>query len=114
VHNNAFVSTGWDGYDIVLYGPTNSVDATENYWGTNDPAAIQKLIGSYGGDTSLVDYTPWSTCAECAPGSPAPCPVAVGGFIESVNKLTALAPWIALIGLAGCIGTAVVVARKRR
>ncbi len=38
----------------------------------------------------------------------------VGGFVESVNKLTVLAPWFAVIGLVGCVGTIVVVAKKRR
>lgn len=38
----------------------------------------------------------------------------VGGFIEPVNKLALLSPWLALIGLVGCIGTLVVVAKKHR
>lgn len=37
----------------------------------------------------------------------------VGGFIESVNKLSVLAPWLAIIGLVGCLGTVAVVAKKR-
>jgi len=42
------------------------------------------------------------------------CPSPVGGFVESVNAFTILAPWLAIIGLVGCIGTVVVVARKRQ
>lgn len=38
----------------------------------------------------------------------------VGGFVGPVNKLAVLAPWLAVIGLVGCIGTIVVVAKKRR
>lgn len=41
-------------------------------------------------------------------------PAAVGGFMEPVNKLAIFAPWLGVIGLVGCIGTAVVVAKKRR
>jgi len=38
---------------------------------------------------------------------------AVGGFIESVNKLSVLAPWLVVIGLVGCIGTVALVAKTR-
>jgi hypothetical protein len=38
----------------------------------------------------------------------------VGGFIEPANKPVVFAPWLAVIGLVGCIGTAVVVVKKRR
>jgi hypothetical protein len=38
----------------------------------------------------------------------------VGGFMEPVNKLVIFAPWLAVIGLVGCIATVVVVSRKRR
>jgi hypothetical protein len=46
--------------------------------------------------------------------SPAPTGTPVGGVIEPVNRLSVLAPWLAVIGLVGCISTAVVVAKKRR
>ena len=36
------------------------------------------------------------------------------GVVESVNALTVLGPWFAVIVLVGCIGTVVVVAKKRR
>jgi hypothetical protein len=42
-----------------------------------------------------------------------PCP-AVGGTVEPVNNLVILSPWLAVLGLVGCIGTIVVVAKKRR
>jgi len=38
----------------------------------------------------------------------------VGGVVTPANTLAVLAPWLAVIGLVGCIGTAVAVARKRR
>jgi hypothetical protein len=37
----------------------------------------------------------------------------VGGLTEPVSKLAIVAPWLAVIGLVGCIGTVVAVARKR-
>ena len=39
---------------------------------------------------------------------------AVGGVLMPVNGFAVLAPWLAVIGLVGCIGTAVVAAKKRR
>jgi hypothetical protein len=39
---------------------------------------------------------------------------AVGGGVQPVNKLTTLSPWLAVIGLVGCISAAVVVAKKRQ
>jgi hypothetical protein len=41
------------------------------------------------------------------------CPPAVGGVVTTVNAFAILAPWIAALGLVGCIGTAVVVGKKR-
>jgi hypothetical protein len=38
---------------------------------------------------------------------------AVGGVAIPVSTFAVLAPWLAVIGLVGCIGTLVVVARKR-
>ncbi len=40
------------------------------------------------------------------------CP-AVGGVVTTVNAFSLLTPWIAVLGLIGCIGTAVL-AKKRR
>ena len=52
--------------------------------------------------------------AFCLSQVSAPAGAPVGGFVESVNKLNVLAPWLVVIGLVGCIGTVVVVAKKRR
>ncbi|MGD0549247.1 MAG: hypothetical protein ABSA81_01710 [Candidatus Bathyarchaeia archaeon] len=38
---------------------------------------------------------------------------AVGGCVQPVNTFGILSPWLAVIGLVGCIGTVVVVAKKR-
>jgi hypothetical protein len=42
------------------------------------------------------------------------CAPAVGGLVMPANTLALVAPWLAIIGLVGCIGTVVVVAKKRR
>ena len=42
-----------------------------------------------------------------------PCCPAVGGCVQPVNSFAMLSPWLAAIGLIGCIGTLVVVAKKR-
>lgn len=44
------------------------------------------------------------------------CPggeTAVGGVVMPTNTLTVLGPWLALVGLVGCISVVVVVAEKR-
>jgi hypothetical protein len=38
----------------------------------------------------------------------------VGGVMEPVNTFALISPWLAVIGLVGCIGTVVVVAKKRQ
>ncbi|MGD0549643.1 MAG: hypothetical protein ABSA81_03740 [Candidatus Bathyarchaeia archaeon] len=38
----------------------------------------------------------------------------VGGVVMPTNMLAVLAPWLVVIATVGCIGTVVVVARKRR
>jgi hypothetical protein len=43
-----------------------------------------------------------------------PCCPAVGGCVQPVNTFALLSPWLAVIGLVGCVGTVVVVAKKRR
>ena len=39
---------------------------------------------------------------------------AVGGCVQPVNTFGLIAPWLAVIGLVGCISTVVAVAKKRR
>jgi hypothetical protein len=44
---------------------------------------------------------------------PSTCCAAVGGCVQPVNTFTMLSPWLAAIGLIGCVGTVAVVAKKR-
>lgn len=54
------------------------------------------------GDESAVAYfDALSTCG------------AVGGYVQPVNNFALLSPWLALVGLVGCVGSAVVIAKKR-
>jgi hypothetical protein len=46
--------------------------------------------------------------------TPTPASAPVGGVVIPVNTFAVLAPWLAVIGLVGCIGAVVVVAKKRR
>jgi hypothetical protein len=63
--------------------------------------------GTYEGGWDLI-------AAVLTPGAPPQVGPPVGGFIGPVNNLAMLSPWLAVIGLVGCIGTvAVVVAKKR-
>jgi hypothetical protein len=45
---------------------------------------------------------------------PAPEPAPVGGVVIPANAFVLISPWLAVIGLVGCIGTVVVVAKKRQ
>jgi hypothetical protein len=49
---------------------------------------------------------------------PSTCPgvrsCAVGGCVQPVNKLALLSPWLAVIGLAGCIGVVGAVVKRRQ
>jgi hypothetical protein len=45
---------------------------------------------------------------------PLGCAAAVGGVVIPANTLALVAPWLAVIGLVGCIGIVVVVAKKRK
>jgi hypothetical protein len=72
------------------------------------------VTANYAYGESVTNYfTVLSTCAgvqPCEVSEPAP----VGGCVQPVNTFALLSPWLAVIGLVGCIGTAVVVAKKRR
>ena len=67
-----------------------------------------RLVIQYSeGDT--VDCSVWNS-PETPPVEPeAP----VGGVVMPANTLALVAPWLAVIGVVACIGTAVVVAKKR-
>jgi len=53
-----------------------------------------------------IGSAPFDVAGTCCP--------AVGGCLQPVNTFALLSPWLAVIGLVGCIGTVVVVAKKQR
>ena len=65
---------------------------------------------------AAVDSVSISESASASFDVPSTCgrECAVGGCVQPVNKLAMLSPWLAIIGLVGCIGTAIVVTRNRR
>jgi hypothetical protein len=63
--------------------------------------AVQAGVGALSGEISLDDFD-----LEA-------CAVPVGGVLTPANTFAIVAPWLAVIGVVGCIGTIVVVAKKR-
>jgi hypothetical protein len=64
--------------------------------------AVEGGIGAYAGDINLDDFD-LEACA--AP---------VGGVLTPANTFAIVAPWLAVIGVVGCIGAVVVVVVKKR
>jgi hypothetical protein len=64
--------------------------------------AVEAGVGAYFGGINVDDFD-LEACA--AP---------VGGVVTPANTLALVAPWLAVIGLVGCIGTVAVVVKKRR
>jgi len=57
---------------------------------------------------TTVSLGDWLTRVDIDPIAP------VGGIVTPVDTFAILGPWLAVIGLVGCIGTIVVLAKKRR
>jgi hypothetical protein len=71
--------------------------------------------GSYGGSptvTAYVDYVGITVYYDPPPTAPLPT-APVGGFMEPVNKLTVLAPYLALFGVLAVVVVAVAPWKKR-
>ena len=78
--------------------------------GGSDKSASSPVTMSWdAGGTS--DMAGWILAAVAL--TPAPT-LPVGGIVVPVDTIAVLGPWLAVIGLVGCIGTAVAVAKKRR
>lgn len=83
------------------------LDTTKLFWSVGI-----NVQGGYGeGGWSLQLFLDDFDLEAC---SAPPAPVAVGGVVIPTNTLALIAPWLALIGIVGCIGTIVVIAKKRR
>jgi len=64
--------------------------------------------GAYRGIWRLIAVTLVPAAAPTLVSGP------VGGFMEPVNKLAVIAPWLAVIGIVGCCICTIVVVKKRR
>ena len=67
------------------------------------------------GGTLAVGHYPFTTAYLLDTGYSSPCcgeVEPVGGAVMPVNTLATLGPWLVVVGLVGCIGTVVVVAKK--
>jgi len=111
---------GWTGGGVVSFGVYVYYTDGTNLWKELSPTdawsfvhidldtaklvnAVEAKIWAEGGEIYVDDFD-----LEACPAA------AVGGIVTPVNAFTLLAPWLAVTGLVGCIGTVVVVAKKRR
>ena len=116
-------ATGWFSVDLSSYNIVVSGDfyvAIE--WKTDSLPWLSADTSSSAGRSYFMGLVGWeqpvppmnlmvrAVVDEVTQPEPAP----VGGFVESVNTFALLSPWVAVIGLVGCIGTVAVVAKKRR
>lgn len=116
------VSAGWNTYTLATGGISGDFYIAAEY--VSAPDVLQ--VGATG--TPIHDRSYWYDAGSGswvldtfhdymirAEVDPCEAPYgAVGGFMEPVNTLAVLAPWFAVIGLVGFIGTIVVVVKKRR
>jgi hypothetical protein len=89
----------------------NAECSTET-WACSFVVSGSATCGHYTVTVTLMDENPIDSVSGQF-DVPSTCCPAVGGCVQPVNTFTLLSPWLAAIGLVGCIGTAVVVAKKR-
>jgi hypothetical protein len=88
---------------------TGNADNSGNYQITFSPSLS---VGQYGAQVAYLGAASPCVAFAVIEAPPAP-PPAVGGVVMPANTLSILAPWLAVIGLVGCIGTVVVATKKR-
>jgi hypothetical protein len=106
----------WQASDQCAGSPqtdaTGNADNSGNYQITFSSSLS---VGQYGAQTvaNVPPLYPKSPCVAftVVETPPAP-PPAVGGVVMPANTLAIVAPWLAVIGLVGCIST-VVITKKR-
>ena len=107
---------GGSGCDIVYW--INSIqftaDSTGAYTVTDHTGLVAGSYSALAQDFSYGASAP-GVCVDFTVSSPPPppSPTAVGGVVMPANNFAIFVPWVAVIGLVGCISTVVVVAKKR-
>ena len=121
-------STGWFSVDLSSYNIVVSGDfyvAIE--WKTDSSPWLGVDTSSSAGRSYFKGLLGWEQLWGVNSQQPAnlmvravvdvvtqPVPAPVGGFVESVNTFALLSPWLAVIGVVGCVSTVFVLAKKRR
>lgn len=109
----------------VLAQLTGNKDDIQPNWspdGTRIVFARGDRTGLYGPSSIWVMNADGSNPVNLTPSMEAPAhdpdwqrpSAAVGGEVATANTFAVFAPWLAVIGLVGCVGTVAVVVRKRR
>jgi hypothetical protein len=106
--------------------PGTPVELTIRFTGSRPTIQTYPDLGPLGGDIgegivgydfTVPDGVHQITITIIQDGAPSGtvtfCPSPVGGVVMPTNTFTIVVPWLALIGLVGCIGTVAVIARKR-
>jgi hypothetical protein len=101
-----YPGSGCTGIPVILGADTS--DSPPGSW------SVTGIFDAGSYSAQAVDFNDASACVNFNVGSSPPIPPPVGGVVTSVNTLAVLAPWLTVIGLVGCIGAVVVVAKKRR
>jgi hypothetical protein len=96
---------------ITVFGLHGGTENNAGHYGIGifaDPAIYS--AGQYSAQSHNSATGDVSPCDPFTVGTVAP---PVGGVLTPANTFAIVAPWLAVIGLVGCIGTVVVVAKKR-
>jgi hypothetical protein len=94
----------------VLFSYGTTEDGSGNY-GTGDMAGPPYYpVGQYSAQSNNPSTLLQSSCDPFYVGSPP----AVGGVVMPTDALAILSPWLAVIGVVGCIGTVAVLVKKRK
>ncbi|WP_455284142.1 hypothetical protein [[Eubacterium] cellulosolvens] len=113
---------------FTIHYDGDALPPTVSTWGSGWDALLSSILECYPGGlggltvwcrftvppgaTGGFTYTATDELGSASATFTVACP-AVGGVVMPVNAFAVLAPWLAVIGLVGCVATVVVVAMKR-